>query len=296
MYYTECERLAERHPDLAGVIERVDSQLQQMRTAEVIRAGDFASFLRVDPNQITSVLGMLAQDGVLRAEEMIECPHCGMVIPRRRYDEILAEEDEVCCTDCERLLHQATFQTITTFRNGVKWKGLSDTKIVVAGVADAGDKVSTKKWPNPAKHTTAKVWTTKNGSLWMSTKTDQKDDGKVEFPLHEDGSPTYQMQFMHLLCFHHPKSVSLREAIEQVYPDDVVMIGKDPEAVKNLLRKVRSIVSDVRTKKFGKAGLNPDILPSLSVESSIHTGISLQLAKLHRLDDKAVQDSKHAPN
>ena len=124
MYYTECERLAERHPDLAGVIERVDSQLQQMRTAEVIRAGDFASFLRVDPNQITSVLGMLAQDGVLRAEEMIECPHCGMVIPRRRYDEILAEEDEVCCTDCERLLHQATFQTITTFRNGVKWKGV----------------------------------------------------------------------------------------------------------------------------------------------------------------------------
>ena len=124
MYYTECERLAERHPDLAGVIEQVDGQLQKMRTAEVIRAGDFASFLGTDPNQMTSVLGMLAQDGVLCAQEMIECPHCGMVIPRPQYEKILAEEDEVCCTDCDRLLHQATFQTITTFRNGIKWKGV----------------------------------------------------------------------------------------------------------------------------------------------------------------------------
>ena len=124
MYYTECERLAERHPDLAGIIEQVDLQLQEMVTAEVIRAGDFASFLGVDRNQVTSVLGMLAQDGVLLAEEMIECPHCGMVIPRPEYEEMLAEEDEVCCTDCERLLHQAAVQTITTFRSGIKWKGV----------------------------------------------------------------------------------------------------------------------------------------------------------------------------
>lgn len=49
MFFTECESLAERHPNLAAAVQKIDAQLQQMGTAEVIRVGDLASFLGLDP-------------------------------------------------------------------------------------------------------------------------------------------------------------------------------------------------------------------------------------------------------
>lgn len=122
MYFTECARLAERHPELSGVIQQVDSQLREMGSAEVIRIGDFASFMGVDPNQVTAVLQMLAQDGVLLCEEMIECPHCGMAVLRSEYEYALDEEGEYRCTDCDRPLSLATAQIITTYRQGEQWK------------------------------------------------------------------------------------------------------------------------------------------------------------------------------
>jgi hypothetical protein len=41
--------------------------------------------------------------------------------------------------------------------------------------------------------------------------------------------------------------------------------------------------------------LNPDILPALSIEASIDTGIRLQLAKLHCLDNKELDGADTAP-
>ena len=122
MFFTECARIAEQHPDLAGVFEQLDSQLSAMGNAEVIRSGDFASFLNVDPNQMRSVLDMFAQEGVLRSVEMIECPYCQMAALRSEYREALDEYDEYRCTSCDRPLTDRTIQIITAYRRGDNWR------------------------------------------------------------------------------------------------------------------------------------------------------------------------------
>jgi hypothetical protein len=126
MFFTECARLAERHPDLALAVEKIDAQLRQMRTAEVIRAGDLASFLRLDQNQANAVLEGLAEVGLLRPEEMVECPDpdCGMAVLRSDYEEMLEEEGEYRCTSCDGLWNDGNVHAITTYRRGDKWPEL----------------------------------------------------------------------------------------------------------------------------------------------------------------------------
>ena len=85
-----------------------------MGNAEVIRSGDLASFLNVDPNQMRSVLDMFAQEGVLRRVEMIECAYCQMAALRSEYQEALDEDDEYRCTSCDRRLTEKMIHTITT--------------------------------------------------------------------------------------------------------------------------------------------------------------------------------------
>jgi hypothetical protein len=121
MFFTECARLAEQHPDLASVFERLDSKLEAMGTAEVIRPDDMASFLNIDPNQMRSALDMFAQEGVLRRVEMIECTYCQMAALRSEYQEALDEDDEYRCTSCDRPLTNRTIQIITAYRRGEKW-------------------------------------------------------------------------------------------------------------------------------------------------------------------------------
>jgi len=139
MFFTECARIAEQHPDLASVFEQLDSQLRAMGNAEVIRSGDLASFLNIDPNQMRSVLDMFAQEGVLRSVEMIECPYCQMAALRSEYQEALDEDDEYRCTSCDRPLTDRTVQIITAYRRGEKWQEVSNTSdgSVDAGLRDA---------------------------------------------------------------------------------------------------------------------------------------------------------------
>ena len=122
MFFTECVRIAEQHPDLAGVFEQLDSQLRAMGNAEVIRSGDFASFLNVDPNQMRSALDMCSQQGVLDRLEMIECTFCQMAAFRSDYQEALDEYDEYRCTSCDRPLTDRTIQIITAYRRGDNWR------------------------------------------------------------------------------------------------------------------------------------------------------------------------------
>jgi transcription initiation factor IIE alpha subunit len=135
MFFTECARLAEQHPDLASVFERLDSQLRAMGTAEVIRPDDLASFLNIDPNQMRSALVMFAQEGVLHRVEMIECPYCQMAALRSEYQEALDEDDEYRCTSCDRRLTEKTIHIITTYRRGEKWQEVSNLR---DGSGDAG--------------------------------------------------------------------------------------------------------------------------------------------------------------
>jgi hypothetical protein len=125
MFFTECARLAEQHPDLAFVFERLDSQLKAMGTAELIRSDDLASFLNIDPNQMRSALNMFAREGVLLRVEMIECRYCQMAALRSEYQEALNEDDEYRCTSCDRPLTDRTIRIITAYRRGEKWQEVS---------------------------------------------------------------------------------------------------------------------------------------------------------------------------
>jgi len=122
MFFTECERLAEQHPNLAGVFEKLDSQLKAMGTAEVLRSEDLASFLRIEPNQMRSALDLVARAGVLRRMEMIECSYCQMAALHSDYQEALDDDGEYRCTSCDRELTARTIRFITTYENGEKWR------------------------------------------------------------------------------------------------------------------------------------------------------------------------------
>jgi hypothetical protein len=126
MYFIECARLAEQHVDLAAVFERLDSEFRTMRTVEILRPEVWSSFLNVDPNQMRSALDMLAEQGVLRREEMIECRGCEMVALLSDYRAGLEEDGEYRCTDCDRPLTDGTIELITTYRRGEKWQGISN--------------------------------------------------------------------------------------------------------------------------------------------------------------------------
>jgi len=135
MFFKECACLAEQHPDLASVFEKLDSQLGAMRTAEVIRSDDLASFLTIEPNQMRSALEMFSQVGVLDRVEMIECTYCQMPALRTDYQEGLDEDDEYRCTSCDRPLTNESIEFITTYRRGEKWQGTSNLR---DGSGDAG--------------------------------------------------------------------------------------------------------------------------------------------------------------
>lgn len=174
------------------------------------------------------------------------------------------------------------------------WSIDTSNASVVAALAQSDieqNAPATRKWPKPDEHTTAKFWTRKNGVVCLSTKTDSNHDGTVEFAPTVLGALTYQMRFMQLMCFKFPGAVTLAEVIEQVYPDDFAKAKQNPDLLKSTLRKLRTLVSDIRNKKLAKAGLNPEILPSLSIEATMATGIVLRLAHLHRMDDKELDEA-----
>lgn len=124
MYFTVCARLAEQHPDLEGAIKKVDDQLAAMGTAEVIRPAEFASFLGANRKQVCSILELLVREGLLQAEEMIECPHCQMAALRSDFEEAYEEDGEYTCTSCDRPLTNQTIESITTYRRGNSWNDL----------------------------------------------------------------------------------------------------------------------------------------------------------------------------
>jgi hypothetical protein len=158
-----------------------------------------------------------------------------------------------------------------------------------------------KTWPDPLLHTVAKCWTTKDGTFGLSTKTQGRYDGKAEF-----ARDTIQAKLMQLVCYQkwqqqlaekererQPKRsfemTKLADFLSEIYPDDMAAARRDAArgdaaCLKALLKRFRSLISDIRTKKLEPAGINPDILPALDIESSIDTGLSLRVAHVHYLD------------
>jgi hypothetical protein len=141
-----------------------------------------------------------------------------------------------------------------------------------------------RTWPDPQQNTTAKAWTINSRAFCLSTTTGGQSDGKAEFPF-GNGKPTKQMQLMKLLCFMHPKAIKIAGIIEQVYPDEFLKAQRDGKVLERLIKRIRSLVSDIRNKKLAPAGINPEILPTLDIEITAKTELVLHVAKVHKLDD-----------
>jgi hypothetical protein len=139
-------------------------------------------------------------------------------------------------------------------------------------------------WPDPKEHTTAKVWTRKDDTFCLSTKTEGGQDGMVEFAL-QSGVMTKQAKLMYLVGDKWPNGVSVREIIPQVYSEEKNNIIENPKLLPPLVKKIRSLVSDIR-KKLDRAGINPDILPPLNMEATPNVTIRLNVAKLHKMEEK----------
>lgn len=107
-----------------------------MRTAEVIRPGDLASFLGADSNQVDTLLETLARDRLLRREEVVECTYCRMAVLRSEYREQRCENGEYRCTSCDRPLTDKTIQAVTTYRRGQNWKEPPSLPVDVTQLGD----------------------------------------------------------------------------------------------------------------------------------------------------------------
>lgn len=284
MFFPESEAIAREHPNLLRLIEQIDQQLSSVISVAVLRPTDFSCAFGADENQVRSVFDLLAQQGVLQGEKMIECDQCQNLMSTDAVTRAVENEDKLECSVCGR--------TISRKARPLKVYRVSASAMSRSKSQSRPQKAKTAKrcWPDPERHTTAKVWTVKQGALRISTKTNGNDDGAVEFALTDAGKPTAQMRFMQLLCFKHPTPVTLAEVIQEIYPADLASIGQSGALMKTL-RKLRTLVSDVRTKKLAKANLNPDILPSLNIDATKDTSIVLKLAQLHRMDDKQLDGS-----
>jgi len=109
-----------------------------MRTDGVIRAADLASYLRIDPNQVSAVLEKLAHEKLLLTEQMVECVNCRMAALRSEYQQKMEEEGEYRCTSCDRPLTEKSVRAITIYRRGEKWKEVPPLP------EDASEKTSTR--------------------------------------------------------------------------------------------------------------------------------------------------------
>jgi hypothetical protein len=284
MFFPESDSIVCDHPELQRVVGLVDSQLATIASADPLRPGDFACALGADTNHVTSVFDLLAQREVLQLTEMVECARCHTLMPAGAFLEAVEEEDDFECPSCDRVVPART-STISIYRMTEQALGRVAAALQKSGPGGATQRVR----PNPKEHTTAKAWTVKSKSFCLSTATESKDDGKVEFPM-VDGKPTKQMQLMRLVCFVHPQSVAVAKVIEQVYPEEIADARGDAKVLKGLLKKIRSLISDIRNKKLTPAGINPDILPPLDVEITGTTEIALNVAHLHKLDDIGFED------
>ncbi len=153
---------------------------------------------------------------------------------------------------------------------------------------------SARVWPDPLVHTVAKCWTRKTDNAFcFSTKTQGRYDGQVAFELF-NGKPTLQSNLIRLLYFSHPDPMSLRDLLEQIYEPELQKALAD-RTLSMVLKRLRALVSAVR-KKLEVAGINPDILPPLNVETPASANLCLRLAHVHKFDDVELDESDLPPN
>jgi hypothetical protein len=108
MFFQESEAIARDHRELLRVVEQVDQQLSGICSAALLRPHDFSCALGAEDNQVASVFDLLAQRGVLHAEDMVECERCHNLMPAAAFREAMQDEDQLECTTCSRVFPRRT--------------------------------------------------------------------------------------------------------------------------------------------------------------------------------------------
>jgi len=152
---------------------------------------------------------------------------------------------------------------------------------------DESEATGKRVFPDPKKHTVAKIWTTKNGLLHLKTETKGVKDGEVTLIGNK-------AKLLRLLAYRYKEKdgVSLIELVNDVYASKMKAIGDGSlpkEVMKSLLANVRSLVTDFR-KKLTKHGMNKEILSLFGRTEKGHAKTWLRVARLFDQDDHGLDE------
>ena len=112
MFFPESDAIVRDHPDLQRVVEQVDQRLASVCSAAPLRPRDLSCALGADGYQLASVFELLAQEGVVRAEEMVECERCQNLMPACAFRDALEDEDPFECTGCHCVFPRRSAPTV----------------------------------------------------------------------------------------------------------------------------------------------------------------------------------------
>ena len=135
------------------------------------------------------------------------------------------------------------------------------------------------EWPDPAEKTMVIIWTTKDGAFHIRAKHEQVKQGRADFPLNTNGALGKQASLLQLLAFKHPGTMTVGEILQQVYPDETKNVQNGSAQIIPLIKKCRSLFSDLKTK-LKSSDVNPKIIPPLSQDAVKATNVALQVSKV----------------
>jgi hypothetical protein len=162
MYFPESENIAREHPDLHRVVGLIDEQLSQICSAAPLRPADFSCVMGADINQVTSVFGLLAQQGVLQQTEMVECVRCDTLMAAEAFRQAVADEDDLECSSCGRVV-SARAEPISIYRLTARTlscaRAVSRRKADVVSPALTDSVVASGQAPTHPQKPSAKSWT-----------------------------------------------------------------------------------------------------------------------------------------
>ncbi len=115
MYFPASESIVRKHPDLKQAVDLVDARLSEIFSSAPLRPADFACAVGADANQVVSVFGLLASQGLLLPEEAVECQHCNTLRPTAAFRQAMNDGDEFACSHCGRRFRKYT-TPITVYR------------------------------------------------------------------------------------------------------------------------------------------------------------------------------------
>lgn len=162
---------------------------------------------------------------------------------------------------------------------------------VIAGDIAHGRGVSKKMWQtycfsrglieraDPKVCTIGEAELSDRGAIKLRTFTNGTLDGEVTFTA-LNPNVAKQRQLMFMLLSEWRGGVHLRTLVEAAYGIDIRNFADDQFAAGLYGKRMAQMIRDIRGKKLEKAGINPDVLPTLRSPHIKNGMLCLRLAKL----------------